>query len=165
MHVLLGTDGSGGDIDDNASQDLACGRLSDDDDDDDEDRDDADDDEDEEEEGEGEFTRGASLLAALDNQAVELEAKAQELLELYRANCGGVGEGEEHEDDPDKDEGDDDAAAAAIAEAQGDSSILEERDVMVRRALRIRCYLGHTCFFCIHAFHQHLSTHYINTLL
>ena len=60
-------------MDDNASQDLACGRLSDDDD-DDEDKDDEEDDEDEEEEGEGEFTRGASLLAALDNQAVELEA-------------------------------------------------------------------------------------------
>ena len=85
-------------MDDNASQDLACGRLSDDDD-DDEDKDDEEDDEDEEEEGEGEFTRGASLLAALDNQAVELEAKAQELLELYRANCGAAGEGEEHDDD------------------------------------------------------------------
>ena len=45
----------------------------------------------------------------------------------------------------DKDEGDD-AAAAAMAEAQGDSSILEERDVMIRRALRVRCYLGCTSF-------------------
>ena len=90
-------------MDDNASasQDLAYGRLSDDDDEDDDDRDEAEDDEDEEEEGEGEFTRGASLLAALDNQAVELETKAQELLELYRANCGVAGEGggEEHDED------------------------------------------------------------------
>ena len=131
---------SGGDDDDDntiaAAVSSAASFNADDftfDDDNDDDDDDNDDDDDDDDEGDGDYTRGAELLAGLENQALELERTADDLEEQYRNSMprardgGGEGEAEDMISD---------------TEPLGDASILEERDVIVRRALRFRCYMG-----------------------